>query len=228
MEIKDLRVKLDQMTERIVSRLKDRSRYRLNESVYKPGAHPKVAGKSISFLEYALEGLENYHASLGRFRHQEQQPFIGHFPPHVHAQRKALQTPIAQAKISVKGDILPFYVAAVMRFCELGEDPNTYGETVYCDADLVLLLNERVNLGRVVAETKMQENPELNIIHDEGELEKELRFPKREQEVLQQARKIAQRYLFPEGIAESFFKWIIDETVKVEVAYVKQRQQFPD
>ncbi len=65
LQISDLRVKLDQMTERIVNRLKDRSRYRLNETVYISDAIPIEGRSGLSFFEYALEKLEKYHEKTG-------------------------------------------------------------------------------------------------------------------------------------------------------------------
>ena len=76
LKLSGLRVKLNQMTERIVSRLKDRSRYKLNEVVYIPNAIPIESRKDLSFFEYALEGIEKYHETLGRFNFPDQTPLI--------------------------------------------------------------------------------------------------------------------------------------------------------
>lgn len=75
-ELGELRVKLDQMTERIVSRFKDRSRFPLNEVVYKPDGVSVVGRSGISLLQFAVEGLETYHASLGRYDYPDQYPYI--------------------------------------------------------------------------------------------------------------------------------------------------------
>ena len=76
-ELGDLRVKLDQMTERVISGLKDRSRLPLNAPVYQPNAVPISGRTDTSLLQFAIEGLESYHASLGRFTYPDQYPVLG-------------------------------------------------------------------------------------------------------------------------------------------------------
>ena len=71
-DLGELRVRLDQMTERIVSRLKDRSRFPLNEVVYRIGGVAIAGRDGVSFLQFALEGLEAYHASLVRYAYPDQ------------------------------------------------------------------------------------------------------------------------------------------------------------
>ena len=47
--------------------MKDKSRLMLNLELYRPDVI-KINNKiGISFLEFALDGLKNYHASLGRY-----------------------------------------------------------------------------------------------------------------------------------------------------------------
>src|SRR5215216_4313965 len=76
MPLSDLRVRLDQANERIVSRLKDRSRLPVNEQVYLPDKMPLDGMEGKSFLEYALIGLESYQDSLGRFSSADQHRFF--------------------------------------------------------------------------------------------------------------------------------------------------------
>ena len=42
------------------------------------------------------------------------------------------------------------------------DDPTTYGEIIYSDADLILLLHERINMGRFIAKSKFQ--PDLLLV----------------------------------------------------------------
>ena len=58
LNLHDLRTKINQMTERIVSRLKDRSRYVLNDAVYRRDAIP-IEGRTgisarVSFSQASL------------------------------------------------------------------------------------------------------------------------------------------------------------------------------
>ena len=59
LDLNELRVRLDQMTERIVSRLKDRSRFPLNETVYRPDAVP-IVGREHHPAPLALDSRERH------------------------------------------------------------------------------------------------------------------------------------------------------------------------
>lgn len=219
----DLRVKLDQMTDRIISRLKDRSRFLQNLRIYKPGGIKLKGSKSISFLEFALKGLENYHASLGRFDYPDQIPLVlGKAKSS--AVREIPLTAVSEVSISVKEDLLKFYIPLIKKLCKPGEDATTFGETVYCDADLLELLNERINLGRFIAESKLKSDKSISkAVGDRATLIKRLRDRTRENKVVENARKIAARYGLNCRVVEKLFKWIVEKTTKVEEEYLKRK-----
>ena len=216
-----LRVRLDQMTERIVSRLKDRSRFRLNEAVYSPGA-VEIAGRAgISFLDFSLEGLEAYHASLGRFDYPDQHPVSGGTLPTTPVRRVAATPVVQQRTISIKDDLLTFYLGILPKLCPPGDDPEHYGETVYVDADLLLLLHERINVGRYVAEAKLRSDPSVAANrHDDALLAAALRDERREAALIAAVRSTAERYELDPEVVEQIFRWIIEETLSVEIAYL--------
>ena len=74
MNLQYLRAKLDRLNEQIVSRIKDRSRFVINEAVYRPGAIPIRNQNAVSLMEWALTGMERYHATLGRYELPDQLP----------------------------------------------------------------------------------------------------------------------------------------------------------
>jgi len=269
LNLEELRIKLNQLTERIISRLKDRSRYKLNAKIYQKNALPIKNRKNISFFKFALEGLENYHASLGRYKFPDQYP-ISQPRLITTIKRKIPFSAIIKVKIDFCEEIIKFYLNSLKKFCPLGNDSSTYGETVYCDADIVELLNERINLGRFVAQSKLKAEFFLEKISAEGgsasggknkkqlapivkqgllrsfagfnevkmirafkirppwsnghdaTLEKKLRNLKREREIIKKAKEIARKYTFPLKITEEYFKWIIKETIKIEIEYLKK------
>jgi monofunctional chorismate mutase len=222
-DIDDLRTKLNQMTERIVSRLKDRSRYLLNESVYVQGKISIENKKGISFLEFALEGLENYHASLGRYNFPDQYR-LTNVSPFTAVVREYPISPIMRVDIELKDEIIKFYKKMLEALCTKGDDKTTYGETVYCDADLIVLMHERINVGRFVAESKIQANPSIvNVVNNKGELRQQLKEPIREQAVINYAREIAIRYDLNPNVVESCFRWLIDKTLEVEIDYLRKK-----
>src|SRR5208283_1970635 len=105
LQLSDLRIKLDQMTERIVSRLKDRSRFKLNKSIYLADAIAIAGRNGISFLEFALEGLEQYHATLGRYNYPDQHPLVSSHLPPTPVTREKTDSPISKVQIDIRRDI---------------------------------------------------------------------------------------------------------------------------
>lgn len=228
LQLSDLRIKLDQMTERIVSRLKDRSRFNLNRPIYETNAISIAGSIGISFLEFALEGLERYHATLGRYDYPDQHPLISmHLPPTLVAREKPV-SPISKVQIDVRREIVAFYVGLLPELCPSGEDDRTFGETAYIDADLIELLNERINLGRYVAESKLQLDRTVAGIRDTDILSKRLREYAREEQVIEKAKESARRYDLDPIVAEKLFSWLIQETLKVEIEYLRKRAWTPD
>ncbi len=220
LKLDQLRTKLDQMNEKIISRLVDRSRYKLNHRIYKKDAIFIRDRHGISFLEFALEGLENYHSLLGRYNFPDQYPIIIN-PKESSVKKIVTQWSIPRVKIDIGKDIIKFYTDSLKGFCLVGEDQTTYGETAYCDADIIQLLNERINLGRYVAETKLRSGF-LEKKGAEKNLISKLRDPKREKELIKKVQQIAIRYGLNPKVAGKYFKWIIGETLKIEVSYLKK------
>ena len=219
--LNDLRTKINQMTERIVSRLKDRSRYVLNDAVYRRDAIPIEGRTGISFFEFALEQLEKYHASLGRYKFPDQHQ-LTNITLHSPVQRWSPPSPVRQVDIELKDEIIAFYLILLGDLCQEGDDPTTYGETVYCDADLIVLLHERINIGRFVAESKFQSDPSFSaVVENRDALRTRLRQPKREQTVIDNARKIALNYDLNPDVVERCFRWVITKTLEVEIDYLQ-------
>ena len=221
LDLTDLRTKINQMTERIVSRLKDRSRYVSNDAVYCRDAIPIEGRTGVSFFEFALEQLEQYHASLGRYNFPDQHQ-LTNITLHSPVQRRSPPSPITQVGIELKDEIIAFYIILLGDLCREGDDPTTYGETVYCDADLIVLLHERINIGRFVAEAKFQSDPSFRAVVENREaLRARLRQPQREQTVIDTARKIALNYDLNPDVVERCFRWVIAKTLDVEIDYLQ-------
>ncbi len=221
LNLNDLRTKINQMTGRIVSRLKDRSRYVLNDAVYRRDAIPIEGRSGVSFFEFALEQLEKYHASLGRYKFPDQHQ-LTNISLHSPVQRWFPPSPIRQVDIELKDEIIAFYTIMLRDLCREGDDPTTYGETVYCDADLIVLLHERINLGRFVAESKFQTDQSVStVVENRDALRIRLRNPKREQTVVDNARKIALNYDLKPDVVERCFRWLISKTLEVEIDYLQ-------
>jgi chorismate mutase len=223
LQLGEIRVRLDQMTDRIVSRLKDRSRFPLNPAVYHVDGVPIRGRSGISFLQFALEGLEAYHASLGRYDFPDEAPLFAPPTPSATATRTITRPPVARLRINRRDHLLAFYAEILGRLCPPGDDTNTYGETVYVDSDLLELINERINVGRYVAQVKADREPAvLELVDQPSRLEAALRDPAREETLVRTARGIAARYEVDPDLVEDVFRWIIAETMLVEMAYLQQ------
>jgi len=219
-ELGELRIKLDQMTERISSRFKDRSRFPLNEAIYQPGGIPIVGRPGISLLQFAIEGLESYHASLGRYDYTDQHPVLGLNLPKSSVERTVRQTPLPQITPNIGDSLISFYKDLMSKYCKPGDDPESYGETAYIDADLIQLIHERVNIGRFVAEVKGRIDPSIYWLTSENELRTKLEDKSREDALIERVRNAAQKYEFDPGMAEEAFRWMIEKTIDIEIAYI--------
>jgi chorismate mutase len=227
--IESVRKRLDMMTKDIVIGLEQRSRFLQNSSIYYPDAIPIKDRAGISLLEFSIEGLEKYHASLGRYAYEDQNPVVLDaknseivLVDFIEKYEKSLKSPPVKnvsLDIKVSQDILSFYANFIRLLCIPGEDKTCFGETAYCDANIVETVNERVNLGKYVANAKLEKNPQLLGMTEKDLIEK-LRSPEREAEMLENVRILSAKYGTNKNLADMFFKWIIDETLKVEADYV--------
>ncbi len=223
MDLNDLRAKLDRLNEQIVGRFKDRSWFSLNEAVYTPGAIPIEGRPGISLMEWSLEGLERYHASLGRFDMPDQHPLL----PEVVAPspvRRKLDLPRLPAIASPPRDqLIRFYISILPRLCRPGDDPHYYGETAYADADLLARINERVYLGAFVAHTKLEREPHIIRLADQSDaLRAVLRDSRREEDVIRQVREAALRYALSADLIAEVFRWMVEQTLDLEVRFLQQ------
>jgi len=218
--LSERRIRIDQMNERILSGLKDRSRFRLNPAVYETNGVMIYGMHGISLFRYAVKGLEEYQKSLGRFQFPDQQPLIieRSGTPHV---KKSVPDECRPFDISLEPQMTEFYLSILPRLCEHDNDPETYGETAYVDAGILYCMNDRINIGRHVAESKLVENPCLIELAPEA-LSAALRNETREREAIDRAELAAIGYKFDPKIAKDVIRWLMDQTLQLEVKYVQR------
>lgn len=219
-ELDELRIRLDQMTERITSRFKDRSRFPVNETIYIPDSVSIVGRRGRSLLEFALEGLESYHASLGRYDYSDQYPILGTNIPFPSVAREADKHLLPCINHNSNDNLIVFYKGLITKYCQRGDNPNTYGETAYIDSDLILMIHERINIGCYVADIKGRIDPSIYNITEDDKLVAKLKDRNREEILLQKVGNIAQVYKLNQNLAVDAFKWMIEKTIEVEVAYI--------
>lgn len=161
MDLPDLRRRIDLWNDLIVNRLRDRARFPVNATIYRHGAIPIEGRPEASLLEFALEGLERYHASLGRFSFPDQQPLISQSLPESPIVRRGTLPSLPVVDLPVRLNLMRFYSDLIGELCPPGEDGQTFGEAAYMDAEILLNLYQRVNVGRFVAQVKLEMEPDL-------------------------------------------------------------------
>ncbi len=222
-DLSAVRAELNNMTDRILMRLHDRSGFPLNRVVYERGGVEIVSGADQSFLELGLEGLEAYHALLGRYQYPDQHRLMSAPVPEAVVARVVAAAAAPDLGIGLRDELVPYYIDEILpRLCAPGEDASTFGETVYVDADTLELLNERIHVGRKVAQAKIASQPELmDLVDTPAVLIDRLRDRTREEEVLADVERRAGRYEVDEGLARTVFAWVIERTIELEVTYLR-------
>lgn len=217
------RGRISRMTKLILFRLNERSDFLLNRPVYLNDA-VEIGGRTgISLLEFAIEGMEAYHTSLGRYQYPDQYTLADSIVTESSIRRIVTTTALPHVKISIKRELLQFYQQAVLpKLCRDGEAPDTYGATVYLDAQLLELLNERINVGRYVAQAKVDTDPEiLEVVSDKEALSNKLRDVPQEDRVIQSVLESAEACGVDKDLAELVFRWVIETTINLEVDYLQ-------
>ena len=218
-----IRPGLDILANEIVIALKKRSRFAANNAVYVPGL--LRGDDQQSLLMYTLGRIEHSHAELGRYTFAEQDAFTDVHGVQSVIARTPPRSPLRQMPSGVGDRIIDFYRNWVGEACESGEDSSTYGETVTADAVALLAIMERVNLGKLVAESKFLElQPQF--IETGGDREAMLALivrRDREVKVLELAERLAEHYQLPPAHAVSVFEFMIATTIDIEVDYLRLR-----
>ena len=218
-----IRPGLDILANEIVIALKKRSRFSQNDQIYLPGL--VVTQPDISLLEYELAAIERCHAELGRYTFASQESFTDVTQVTPVIKRELPDSPIMRTRSGAAAKIIAFYRDWVHTACTPGDVPSSFGETVTADVNALLSIIERVNLGKLVAESKFQELTQ-EFLQTGGDREGMLALivrKDREASVMELAANLAHHYDLNPEHAQSVFRFMIDLTVEIEVDYLKQR-----
>ena len=140
------RQELIKLTDRILMRLHDRSTFPSNPTVYRADSGLIKKRPGVSLLEYTLEGMEDYHAKLGRYEYPDQYTLVREKDdlPKSEVKRAPPKGPfLPRVEINLKHKLLDFYLTEVLPriYTNDEDDTDSFGETVYVDADLLELLH---------------------------------------------------------------------------------------
>lgn len=218
-----IRPGLDILANEIVIALKKRTRFHCNPAVYEAGL--VVGQPNESLLRYELAQIERCHAELGRYAYASQDAFSDISQVRSVVVRDKPDSPVRNMPSGVGDRIVDFYRQWVTRACQSGSDENTYGETVTADVVGLLAIMERVNLGKLVAESKYLENPDA-FRESQGDRDTMLDLiirRDREQKVLDLAATLARHYDLEPAHAVDVFQFMIEVTKDIEVDYLRLR-----
>ena len=229
-ELTELRIKIDQMNEQIISGLKQRSRYPLNSGVYtKRFVDDKNSLEKNTWFLFRLKKEQDIDSQFGRFDYSDQAPMF--------FKKEELASPLRKRKapkiegltsipIDKSKEILKAYQKIIETICEKREEEDSYGETAKLDVSNILAINERVlGLGEMVAEYKIESNPQILKETNKSKIREMLVVLKREEEVILSAKEIAIRYGLTQADAiGEFMKRIIDITTDTEIEYILKKK----
>jgi chorismate mutase len=113
----------------------------------------------------------------------------------------------------------------VEEHCPPGSDSDSFGESVTADVDALLSIQQRINLGLLVAESKFRASPDAYVAakDDPARIRSMLVNKDREARVLQAAERLAHHYEVDPAAVTPLFEWMIAMTVEVEVSYLRMR-----
>lgn len=218
-----IRPGLDTLANVIVIALKTRTRFQQNAPVYAPGL--VVTNPSISLLDYELSRIERCHAELGRYMFADQESFSDVADVASVINRETPVSPVKKMNSGVGERIKVFYQDWISKACEAGQDSSAFGETVTADVDALLAILERVNLGKLVAESKFTELTD-QFLATGGDRDAMLELivrRDREAKVIELAETLARHYEVGVEHTVRVFEFMIETTVDIEVDYLRLR-----
>jgi len=218
-----IRPGLDILANEIVIALKKRSRFLVNEPIYKPGLMPRNPDQSL--LDYQIARVEHQHAELGRFAFAEQDAFSDVSNVDLIMVREPPDNAVEIMPSRAGKRIKAFYQEWIQAACDAGTDEHTFGETVTSDVATLLTIMERVNLGKLVAESKFQAMTDAfrETGGDRDQMLELIVRKDREAAVRQIAVDLANNYGLPPEHVVTVFDFMIETTVDIEVDYLRLR-----
>ena len=216
-DLENLRIKIDQMNNKLLSLISTRINYSLNQETFS-----KEFFDGKSWFLYRLKKEQDLDSEFGRFLYNDQLPFI--FKKEELIGSKISKTDnlrINPIEIDLSEKIIKLYKKLLQGLCETKEKINTYGETTKLDVEIILTINERTTaIGEHVSAFKLQNEPQLKNLLEE-EVRNNLVKPEREVEVTENIIATAKKYgIKNETLMKEFAKDLIEITLDSEVAFI--------
>lgn len=215
-DLVELRMRGNYLTEQIILGLKTRSRFPLNL-----GAFSEIFYDKKTWFLYRLKKVQDLDSEFGRFLYKQQKPFLFKI---TELEKPLIKVPLSNdgfvgVELNHEKEIIDLYKKMLYEICVDDDNKSTYGETTKIDVENVLNLNERlVIFGQQVAWTKIHSNPGLKKETDSDKIKEMIVSKEREAEVMKNAVSSAQKYgLINIENIKDFVRLLIDFTTRVEI-----------
>jgi len=215
----DLRMRADYLTEQLILGLKNRSKFPINMQTFS-----EIFSDNKTWFLYRLKKEQDLDSEFGRYLYNQQSPFM--FKKEELSKPLLKEIPLAEGFEGIGVDhskqIVDLYKKMLYEICVNNDNRLTYGETTKLDVELVLILNERlINYGQQVAWTKVNTVSGLLKETDPQKIREIVTSKERELEVIKHASMLAQRHgLTNIESIKDFTKVLIDFTTQIEIETV--------
>mmetsp|Transcript_7940 Transcript_7940/g.8689 ORF Transcript_7940/g.8689 Transcript_7940/m.8689 type:complete len:381 (-) Transcript_7940:49-1191(-) len=160
-----IRSTLVRQEETIIFALIERAQFRRNPDIYDPkyAKLTNIYGTPISFFEWMMIETEKLHAKVRRYTSPEEHPFFEYLlpPPMLPDLQYPELLSVKKSEVNVNHEIMRWYVEKIIdRLCISGDDEQ-HGSSVITDINALQAISRRVHMGKFVAESKYQSNPDV-------------------------------------------------------------------
>ncbi len=212
----ELRMRGDYLTEQILVGLRNRSKFPINLQTFS-----EIFFDNKSWFMYRLKKEQDLDSEFGRYLYNQQSPFMFKEEELSKPLLKELPSPEGFKGVGVdhSKQIVDLYKKMLYEICAKDDNRATYGETTKIDVGIVLLLNERlVDFAQQVAWTKMSTNSQLSKETDSEKIKEIIVSKERENDVIKNAAILAQKHgLTNIESIKDFTKVLIDFTTQIEI-----------
>jgi len=232
-----IRAVLARLEETIIFALIERSQFKANTVIYRPGKLGSALGDE-SLVDFLLHGTECLHSQLRRYTSPDEHPFFSDLPDPILDPLN--EPPVLESDGSqcMNITIREMYEEQVIQeICEAGDD-GQYGSSAVNDVLCLQALSKRVHYGQFVAESKFQAaankyRPLIQSGDRQGVVDL-LTDETVERNVINRVREKSSQYvrliqdaddssLTPEAVVRIYQDWIIPLNKKVQEDYLLKR-----
>lgn len=232
-----IRAVLARLEETIIFALIERSQFKANTVIYRPGKLGSALGDE-SLVDFLLHGTECLHSQLRRYTSSDEHPFFSDLPDPILEPLNEPPVLESDGSQSMNITIREMYEQQVIQeICEAGDD-GQYGSSAVNDVLCLQALSKRVHYGQFVAESKFQAaankyRPLIQSGDRQGVVDL-LTDETVERNVINRVREKTSQYmrliqdaddssLTPEAVVRIYQDWIIPLNKKVQEDYLLKR-----